>query len=395
MRVAFVTLQYPPATVGGIGTYVQTVATMLAADGHDVTVVCAAAGQTRSTQMEDGVRVERLPPPGPASFWSRVVRPDQAFRVRIQHALWSAWATWRLRRRFDVVEAPEWKAQGLLLGLVCRRPVVVHLHLTFELEHAWNGAAPSRGQRLAHRLERWTARRATALTATSRQTTRFPDGSLLVPDEHVEIVAPPVRVDDWAECRPVTTTGPTILFVGRLERRKAPELLLEAASLLVDEVPGLRVVFVGRVMNTGGRPYADLLRELASRHGIECELREPTADTGELLELYSEARVVAVPSRFETLSMVVFEALASGRPAVMTDQVGAAEWVEPDLPDLVVPFGDPAALADALRPHLCDAAHADAVGRRGRELVQDVCAPANVVESRLHVYRRIAEKGQP
>lgn len=394
MRLAFVTLQYPPDAVGGIGTYVQTVATALAAAGHDVTVICPAAGQARSTSIEDGVRVERFAPPGPERLWKRFVAPEQSFRVRIQHALWSAWAVRSLRARVDVVEVPEWKAQGLLIRLLSRLPVVVHLHLTYELEQAWNGVTPSRGQRLSHRLERLTATRATARTATSRQTTRFPDGSCLVPDREVEIVAPPIPVEEWAGCGAVTRTDPTVLFVGRLERRKAPELLLDALARLVDEVEDLRVVFVGRAMNTGGRSYVDVLREQAAEHGIRCEIRGPTASKDEMLDLYESARVVAIPSRFETLSMVAFEALACGRPAVMTDQIGAAEWVRGHLDDLVVPFGDADALANALRPHLTDVAHAVTVGERGRTLVREVCAPERVVDSRMQVYRRLAENGQ-
>ena len=385
MRVAFVTLQYPPTGIGGIGAYVQTVAEAFADAGHDVTVVCVASGQTRSTTVESGVRVERFAPPRPAWLWRRFVAPRQSFRVRVQHALWSAWALWRLGRDFDVIEVPEWKAQGLLLALVRRGPVVVHLHLTFELEHAWNGTAPSLGHRLSYRLERATAARAAVLTATSHQTTRLPDGSAWIDDE-VKIVTPPIRVSDWSGCPPVIDTDPIVVFIGRLERRKAPEVLIEALGLLRDDVPGVRAVFAGRNMHLEGRPSVDFLGELGARHGVTCEFRDPISTRAGMLELYGEARVVAVPSRFETLSMVAFEALACGRPAVVTDQVGAAEWIGDQFPELVVPFGDARALSDALRPFLQDPHHASAIGGRGHELVSQICDVGQLVATRTRVY---------
>lgn len=394
MRVAFVTLQYPPHGVGGIGSYVQVVATALAAAGHDVTVVCADRGQARSTAVESGVTVERTGVVGPTWLWERLVRPRQTARVRLHHAVSGAWALRRTRRRFDVVEAPEWKAQGLLLRALRRGRVVVHVHLPLELEQAWNEASASRGQRLSHRMELATARLAHARTSTSRQTLRRPDGTTWLDEADVTIVAPPLDLDRWSACPAVSdATSPTVLCVGRLERRKAPELLVAALGRLVDEVPGLRVVFVGGIKTADGRPYDDVVAEVAAQHGVACEIVPATADPEEVRRRYEAARVVAVPSRFETLSMVALEALACGRPAVVTDAVGAAELIAPTLPELVVRSGDTAALAEALRPFLLDPARAAAVGARGRELVTQTCSPSRVVDDRVAVYRKVIGSG--
>lgn len=390
MRIAYITSQYPPDGIGGIGTYVRTVATVLAEDGHDVTVICATRDQRRSSTVEYGVRVERFPAAGPAWLWKRVVLPRQTFRVRIHAAVSSAWALWRLGRRFDVIEAPEWKAQGLLLAAARRGPVVVHIHLPIELEQAWNGTGPSRGRRLSFVLERWTVAKASARTATSRQSTLGPGGEPWVPEHEVEVVTPPVRAERWAKCPSVLDTGPIVLFVGRLERRKAPELLVEAMAQLADDMPQIRAVFVGRPMNRGGQSYAVLLESLAAQRGVAIELRPPVTTEEQMLELYGSARVVAVPSRFETLSMVTLEALACGRPVVMTDGVGASEWIADALPELVVPNGDAGALAAALRPHLTDPGHAQAMGERGQRLVAELCSDRNVVDSRIDVYRAVS-----
>ncbi|WP_436793941.1 glycosyltransferase family 4 protein [Actinospongicola halichondriae] len=389
MRIAFVTMQYPPRTIGGIGTYVQVVARVLVDAGHEVTVVCIDGADAASTAVEDGVTVLRAPSMGPDRLRRWMRAPGKALRTRVHGAVSAALVMRRLRREFDVVECPEWKAQGLLVGPATALPVVVHAHLALDLQHAWNEVEGTRGARIAGRAEQASARRAAAITATSRQTTRYPDGERWIPDDAVDLVAPPMDAGLWADCAPVAESDPVVVFVGRLERRKAPEVLVEALATLQPAVPGLRVVFAGASTQFAGGSYAERVVDRAAELGLPCELLGSVADPERMREVYGAARVVAVPSRFETLSMVVFEALASGRPAVMTDQVGAAEWIGPGLPDLVVPADDVAALAAALRPHLVDADHAARVGALGRSLVAEVCAPETVASSRTAVYERV------
>lgn len=386
MRIGLVTLQYPPHDAGGIGTYVQTVAAALARAGHDVTVVCSNHGQRRSTAVEDGVVVERFPILGPARLWRRLVRADQAQRVRLLHAVSTAWALRQLAP-FDVVEVPEWKAQPLLV----RGPFVVHLHLTLEIQHAWIGVAANRRLGLSYRLERRGVTRAARRTATSRMTTRLPAGRTWIPDDAVDIVVPPVLVGDWESAAPVAQTNAVVLFVGRLERRKAPEVVIEAVAHLLDEIPDVEIVYLGEAMTLDGQPYDAALAELARERGVPCTFLGAERDPERVREIYGRARVVAVPSRFETLSMVVLEAMSAGRPVVTTDHVGAAEWIRDEFPDSVVPVDDARRLAEALRPHLLDAGHATMVGERGRAFVRRRFDESEVVGSRMTVYRSAIE----
>lgn len=386
MKIAFVTTQYPPHDAGGIGSYVHSVASALARAGHEVTVVCSADGQTRSTSVEGaGVRVERFPLVGPHWLWSRWRRSEPE-RLRVRHALSSAWAM-RQVGTFDIVEVPEWKAQGLLLS----GSVVVHLHLPLEVRSRWSdGPVPAR-RAISFGLERVGALRADALTATSVLTATLPDGSEWPGKRTVDIVAPPIDLQSW---RPVddVSVEPRVLFVGRLETRKAPEQVIEALARLRDEAPDARAVFVGKSMrHRSGRPYRVVLEELARVHGVDCEFHDPVSDPAAMHRFYETARVVAVPSRFEPLSLVVFEALACGRPVVMSDRVGAGEWLR-DFPESVVPTDDADQLAAALRPHLVDRSHAARTGAAGRALAEAVCAEDRVVETRVAVYRSVTRE---
>jgi glycogen synthase len=389
VRILYVTRQVPPQGVGGIGTYVMVLAAMMRDAGHEVTVLCASPGARRATEERDGIVVEHVPALGPGWLWRALDRRSQWAASRLHGALSAAWALLRLRRSFDVVEAPEWKAEGLLLRWCRRGPVVVHLHLAQELVRRWSGGPWGRGVALAEAMERTAVRRAAAVTAASELSRTLPDGQRWLPSTAVTRVPPPLDVDRWSACPAVDGTGPLVLFVGHLERRKAPEVLVEALGLLAGDVTGLRAVFVGRAFagpGPGPGRYDDFVRAETARLGVPCEVLPPRPGADAMGDLYARARVVAVPSRFETLSMVALEGLASGRPVVMTDAVGAAEWVGDSVPGVVVPVDDPVALAAALRPLLLDAGEAARVGRAGRRAVAEACAAEEVVARRVAVY---------
>jgi glycogen synthase len=389
VRILYVTRQVPPQGVGGIGTYVMALAAMMRDAGHDVTVLCASPGAGRSTEDRDGIVVEHVPALGPGWLWRALDRRSRWAASRLHGALSAAVALRRLRRSFDVIEAPEWKAEGLLLRWCRRGPVVVHLHLAQELVRRWSGGPWGRGVALAEAMERATVRRADAVTAASELSRTLPDGRRWLPSTTVTRVPPPLVLDRWAACPAVDGTEPVVLVVGHLERRKAPEVLVEALGRLAGDVPGLRAVFVGRAFagpGPGPGRYDDFVRAETARLGVPCEVLPPRPGAEAMDDLYAGARVVAVPSRYETLSMVALEGFACGRPVVMTDAVGAAEWVGDEVPGLVVPVDDPAALATALRPLLLDAGEAARMGLAGQRAVTAACATGEVVARRTAVY---------
>ena len=142
---------------------------------------------------------------------------------------------------------------------------------------------------------------------------------------------------------------PRILFLGALNRKKAPDVFLHAAVLLVPDLPGATFVLVGPETSEDRRFHAALL-ELASHRLLVPRLEslgrlEPSA----VIDQIRRARVVVCPSRIETFSRTTIEALALGRPVIVTEPTGAARWVQSTGCGSVVPPDAPAALARAIR----------------------------------------------
>ena len=147
--------------------------------------------------------------------------------------------------------------------------------------------------------------------------------------------------------------APLVVCVGRLCPQKGQDVLLRAWPAVAARLPQARLVLVG-----DGPDHARLLR--AASPGVL--LAGPAADP---LPWYQAADVVVQPSRWEGMALAPLEAMACGRPVVVTDVDGARESLPPaDTAGCVVPPDDPAALAAALLRLLTDPALRTAAGTR-------------------------------
>jgi D-inositol-3-phosphate glycosyltransferase len=142
-----------------------------------------------------------------------------------------------------------------------------------------------------------------------------------------------------------------VLFAGRLQPLKAPDVLLRAVSLLLEQSPDLRsrlvVPVVGGPSGTG-LEHPELLAELAEELGIDDVVRfvPPVAP--------AELSVVAVPSYNESFGLVAAEAQAAGTPVIAAAVGGLTTVVADGESGLLLDTHDPAAWADALRRVLLD-----------------------------------------
>ena len=149
-----------------------------------------------------------------------------------------------------------------------------------------------------------------------------------------------------------------LLFVGRIQPLKAPDVLLHAAARLLQRDPGLRsrlvVAVVGGPSGTGLlEPTA--LQDLAHGLGIADVVRFETPQQqvrqggrDRLRDWYAAADVVAVPSHNESFGLVALEAQACGTPVVATDVAGLRTTVRDGVSGLLVPGHGADAWADAL-----------------------------------------------
>jgi glycosyltransferase involved in cell wall biosynthesis len=179
-------------------------------------------------------------------------------------------------------------------------------------------------------------------------------------------------------------TGSTLLFVGRLERRKGVDVLLEALKRLraTGHDVYLTIVGDGPERSVRERQAADALLRTAVTFAGAC-------DENGVAEAMRTADLLIVPSLSEGLPVVIIEALASGVPVVATAVGGNPELVRDGETGLLVPPADPDKLAAAIVRLLSDPDLRRRMGVAGRRLV---CRDHNAGRNARALLRRIAEE---
>ena len=134
----------------------------------------------------------------------------------------------------------------------------------------------------------------------------------------------------------------SLVSTGRFDPRKGFDTAIRALPLLPVEAT---LDLWGR----GGADEITRLRTLAAELGVEHRVRFGSLDREELPAVYAAADAMIFPSTWpEPFGLVPVEAMACGTPVVATGVGGSGEFLEHERNCLVVPPGDPVALADAL-----------------------------------------------
>jgi glycosyltransferase involved in cell wall biosynthesis len=201
------------------------------------------------------------------------------------------------------------------------------------------------------------------------------------------VLEAPQSVDDAFWTAPATEFRRApfqVLFAGRAAREKGSGELLKAWSFTGLTAPRAALVMVG------DGPFR------ARTVAAGAVLREPPADPETLRNFYAGSDVVVVPSIptrdfLEPWGLVVNEAFDRGVPVIATDAVGAAAGglVQHERTGLVVPAGDPAALAAAIRRLHDDPGLRARLGAAAREAVR----PFNHAEWATGMGRALAAAG--
>lgn len=338
-------------------------------------------------QLAAGLHVTVACPDGPLAAAARSVGAD----VRPWHATRSPGPTLvrevrRLARVIEDVRPDLVHAHSAKAGLAGRLAVRGRTPTVFQ-PHAWSFEAvggitsalalrwEQRGARWAHRVVCVSeAERATGVRAgIEGRWSVVPNG--IEPARFRPAAVDTVRA---ALLPGVPPAAPLVACVGRLCRQKGQDVLLEAWPSVVRRVPGARLLLVG------DGPQRDELRARAP----ESVLFAGAVD--DVVPWYQAADLVVLPSRWEGMALAPLEAMACGRPVVLTDVDGARESLPPDLPPrCLVPPDDPARLADAMTELLLDPPLRESLGHQGRRHVLSTHDVRHTAEAVADVYREL------
>jgi glycosyltransferase involved in cell wall biosynthesis len=195
-------------------------------------------------------------------------------------------------------------------------------------------------------------RGAAALATFSQNAARSLVRDYGVDPDRVHVVGAGANV--FPETAPRRDDGQTITFVGYDFVRKGGRVLLEAMAILRGRLPKARLLVAGAPTPDRVPPGVAFLGPM-----------EPA----ELPPLFAQSTVFALPTLQEPFGLAFLDAMACGLPCVGTRVEAVPEIVREGDTGLLVPPGDPVALAAALERLLRDPTRARAMGARGRARV--------------------------
>ncbi|MEO1128693.1 MAG: glycosyltransferase family 4 protein [Planctomycetota bacterium] len=388
LRVALVSREYPPHSGGGIGTYARNIACALAAAGHTVHVVTQAfPGAEPSLHIDGPIHVHRVP------------MGDGSAGAALRGSINAGRAVARLARdlQIDVIEFPEYEAPATCYLLARRlgaletmdRPTVVHFHSPTEVNLALNREGTRDvpgGMGLLVALERSSVVAADHLCAPSRFMASWAHDQFALAEAPQVI---PYAIGPLPPRSRPESAVRRLLYVGRLERRKGVDVLMQAWRAVGPQATDWELRLVGS--DTGTGPGGGSMRtHLESM--LDDDVRARTHLVGarqwwELHDEYATATACTVPSRWENFPNTCIEAMMHGRPMLASDNGGMREMLDGSNGGMLFRAEDVGSCTQALRRLVGmspDALHM--MGMCGRARIAAMCDPTAVAAARTSMY---------
>jgi glycosyltransferase involved in cell wall biosynthesis len=317
--VAFLASEYPPYVYGGLGTHVHALTSALADRGMGI-VLFVPSRTGGYEPSPHGVELLSVPISNP--------RSDMELWLQFGHCAIAA--AKKLGNSIAVVHCHDWMT--ILAGIHLRR--ILDVPLVFSV-HLPQKTSPYLS------MENLGLVCADYVLVSSRAVARELAGRGL-PIKSLRMIPNGVDLDRFVPSSS-SSADRYILFVGRLTMQKGVDIALRAFSVLLRLCPDVRLIVVG------DGDLALYYQRVARYLGLSSQVSFVGWKTDQsLVKLYQEATIVVMPSFYEPFGMVALEAMACGRPVVVTRTGGLVEIVEDGVNGYLVPPGDYLQLAQRI-----------------------------------------------
>ena len=375
LRICLLSGTYPPAQVGGVGRLTHLMARGLFECGHTVHVI--TRGERDQVSFYDGGYVHGI-----------ACRPNRYHRfqrfpllfdsLNYSHAVYEKVKRLKLNDGIQIVDSSVWQVEGLVTAVSGIAPVVVRL-LTALRQIAAIQHDQSDDVRLIGEMERLLIERATHMLPNTQATldavqkaydvqfakdqcTIVPYGVVPVADEDIRPFNLERHVDAFS-----------VLFVGRLEKRKGILDLFQAIPLVLEQVPNARFTIAGSDNSHHDgfqrRMGMDYPTHFASRYPKLAPFVEfkGLVDEETLQSLYQSCDLFVAPSLYESFGLIYLEAMNYAKPVIGCRAGGVPEVVDHGVTGLLVEPEAPKALADSIISLLKSREKLFEVGVAGRQ----------------------------
>ena len=411
LRIGFFVWEYPPALVGGLGTYAEYLTQEYVDIGHDVCVFTLNPGNLRTREILRGVEVHRPLIADASNVFPFFVVDDlkkwgtniKLFNDIFIYNILSATKfinglIKKEKYNFDVVCVHDWLSSisGLVIKNESKIPVVFHTHST-----EW-GRSGGQGSEVVSHFENAMAQNSDRIVTVSYAMQQdlikhgWPQSKISVVWNGVDANRYDPRkvkqkdIETIRSLYGIPKDWNMVLYVGRLAWVKGVRNILQAMPTILKEFPNTKLVILGK-----GEEQRDIV-ETADRLNIKNNVmyRFDFVPESERILHYAASDVCVFPSTYEPFGIVSLEAMAMEKPVVVGARgvVGFREQVinsGVDQCGIHVNGEDPADIAWGIQETLRNPEKARNWGENGRKRVLEFFTWRKVADETLKIYESI------
>lgn len=326
MKILRVTSDLYPFVVGGIGIHTHELSEHQVRLGHDVTVYTLV---NKSEKRNPQVKYKIIKNKKILSFLGNSINPLLFFNL------------FHMRNDFDIIHAHSHLFFSTNICAIIRKigssPLIITNH------GIMSASAPNWFNSIYLKtIGKWTLNAADAVLCYTDEEKKELINSLSIDEEKIFIIPNGVNLGIFYP-DPVELEDhyPTLLWIGRIVKGKGVHFLIQATALILREIPNIRLKIIGE------GPEKEKMEELIKKLNLEDAISiSDYVNYQNLPDIYRESDIFILPSMNEGVPKTVLEAMACGKPIVISEFSHLRELISDS--GLMFQKGDIYALAGAI-----------------------------------------------
>lgn len=397
MNICLISREYPPDTGwGGIGTYTYHLAHGLVNLGHQVHVLAQSLDIDKD-YIDDNIFVHRIA--HRTFFYNKSFLKEFALRLEYSYRVYQKLKEVIKKYHIDIVEVPNFSAEGFVYSLFKKTPLITRLHTHFSEVIRFSRWPKTFDRRLSCWLEDSTILRSDLITCSTQKHKEMIFHEIGLDSRNTEIIPLGIPLPDLKEDNSKNGYSLTILFVGRLEKRKGIDVLFKAIPLILDEYPDTKFLIIGRdtyvnedfISFNGKEEHSfknKLIKSIPKKYFKNIYFLDYVENTA-LSQYYSSCDICVAPSLYESFGFIYIEAMSYARPVIGCGVGGVPEVIKDGETGILVPPDDHISLAEAIIRLIKSSELRIKIGINARKHVENNFTRDRMAKSTLAAYKKI------
>jgi len=368
MKILRVTSDLYPAIVGGLGIHAHDMSSYQSKLGHDVTVYTSQHPKLKNNKLKPNYEI--------ITFRNDVKILGNGFCFRLFNKLKDN------MNKFDIIHAHS--HLFFYTNFCALAKTHTHTPPLIITNHGIRSASAPEWFNSAYMqtIGKWTLNSANMIICYTQNEKSYLQNIYKINQNKISVIPNGINTEIFHPTPNRCFKGNTILWVGRFVNGKGVKFLIQATRIILQEIPDLKVLLVGE------GPEKSRFEKYVKTHHLDDFIKFYSFIPYEKMpDIYNSVDLFVLPSLNEGVPKTMLEAMACGKPVVMTRFEHLAETLYDC--GLTFPKGDVSSLADQCIKTLQDKKFAEKLGNCGCTKVRSNHSWANTVKRTVELYEKV------